>query len=153
MAALFDIVETTPTLLAMVRCKAQQRDVPQALVAGLDKIYAVLRAHGARSGRNVAVYIDMTDGVVTFQAGVEIDARFEQQGEVVVSATPGGRAAHVVHIGDYASMAATTMAAMQAMIAQKLPVGGLNWEVYGEFEEDPAKRRVDIYFGLKGQGV
>jgi hypothetical protein len=39
------------------------------------------------------------------------------------------------------------------MTAQKLPIVGPNWEVYGPPEEDPAKRRVDIYFRLKDEGA
>jgi effector-binding domain-containing protein len=57
--------------------------------------------------------------------------------------------ATVAHFGDYEEMHDAYQALEQWCARNQRARRGVSWEVYGDWEDDPAKRRTDIYFLLQ----
>ena len=53
------------------------------------------------------------------------------------------------HFGDYAQMAPAYAALEQWWTRNGRRPAGVSWEVYGDWDDDPAKVRTDIYFLLR----
>jgi effector-binding domain-containing protein len=111
-------------------------------VGGFDTVWPVLRAQGVATGRNVVVYHGGLDDI---EIGVEVDSPFEESGDVRRSRTPAGDAAAVTHWGDYSAMQPAYAALDTWCQDSGRRFGGVSWEVYGHWAEDPSERRTDIY--------
>ena len=92
--------------------------------------------------------IPASDGELVIDAGVEVPDGFTARDAVRPVETPAGEAAAVTHYGDYADLAGAYAALEQWCTASGRRPAGTSWEVYGDWEEDPAKRRTDVYFLL-----
>lgn len=115
----------------------------------LDVIWPVLRAQGASTGHNVVIYHGTTEGMLTIDVGVEVPAGFEPDGDVQPAATPSGEAATAAHFGDYSGLGGAYAALEQWCAANDRRTAGVNWEVYGDWDDDPGKVRTDVYFLLE----
>jgi effector-binding domain-containing protein len=77
---------------------------------------------------------------------------FEEQGEVVRSATPAGSVASVAHYGPYGGLGAAHQAIRAWSAAHNHRLAGPNWEIYGhwqnEWNADSAQIRTDVYYQL-----
>lgn len=71
------------------------------------------------------------------------------RGAVRPTDTPAGETAAVTHYGEYTDLAGAYAALEQWCAANGRWRAGTSWEVYGDWEEDPAKRRTDVYFLLE----
>ena len=99
-------------------------------------------------GRNVAIYWGAsTEGSI--EVGVEVSARFEDQAEVFCSATPAGSVATCLHIGPYDQLNKAHEAVHHWCAAAGRELATPSWELYGHWEEDPAKLRTDVLYLLK----
>jgi effector-binding domain-containing protein len=137
-----------PRPLAAVRAEAAQDRLGAEIIRLLDMVWPVLRAQRVATGHNVIVYHGERNGVLTIDAGVEVPAGFEPDGDVRSRATPSGEVATVAYFGDYSQMAPAYAAIEQWCGANGRRPAGPSWEVYGDWVDDPAKRRTDIYFLL-----
>jgi effector-binding domain-containing protein len=63
---------------------------------------------------------------------------------VTAAATPAGRAAVTAHWGPYDRLG-DAYAALAAWLAARGLASRLQWEVYGDWSDDPAKLRTDVY--------
>jgi effector-binding domain-containing protein len=70
---------------------------------------------------------------------------FEERGPVGRITTPAGEVATVAHFGEYSDMGGAYAALDQWCTANDRRQAGVNWEVYGDWDDDPAKRRTDVY--------
>lgn len=70
-------------------------------------------------------------------------------GELKLIATPAGEPATIAHFGAYSAMRPAYEAIEQWCAENQREKLGVSWEVYDDWEDDPAKRRTDIYIGLK----
>jgi effector-binding domain-containing protein len=70
-------------------------------------------------------------------------------GEIQPVSTPAGEVATTAHFGDYAQMAPAYDALEQWWTGSGRRPAGVSWEVYGDWDDDPAKVRTDIYFLLR----
>jgi len=140
--------QVRPRILAAVREIMAPGQVGARVIGLLDQVWPVLREQGARAGHNVFVYHAGEDGMLTVDAGVEVFAGFTERGAVRRMATPAGQAATTAHYGDYSGLGAA-YTALEEWCARtgRNPVG-VNWEVYGDWTEDPARLRTDVYFLL-----
>lgn len=68
------------------------------------------------------------------------------------TATPAGEVATVAYFGDYAEMASGYAALDEWCAANGRRRAGVSWEVYGDWNDDPAKLRTDIYTLLVPRG-
>lgn len=98
-------------------------------------------------GHNVAVYWDDT-GDGSIEVGVQVVRRFEDTALVVCSETPGGRAATTKHYGEYSDLLPAHQAVRAWCQRNGHSLAGPFWEVYGHWDDNPAKRRTDVFYLL-----
>ena len=140
---MIDVVEMAPTHLASVKQRIAWPELAVKIRAGFDRIYAFLRAAGVKpTGHNVCVYRDKDRSGCELECGVQVGGPFTEGDGVENSATPSGRAAHIVHIGSYDKIHLHG-AELDAFRGGR--DAGVDWEVYGDWTDDPAQLRTDIY--------
>jgi effector-binding domain-containing protein len=135
-----------PRALAAIRAQTAPGRLAADIIRLLDIVWPVLRGQGIPTGHNVVVY---RDGALTVDVGVEVLAPFSGDGDVQPSATPSGEVATTAHFGDYAQLGAAYAALERWCAANGRRPAGVNWEVYGDWDDDPDKRRTDVYFLLE----
>lgn len=141
-----EIIRAAAAPMAASLSRVGQSEIPKALIAGLDKVYSTLRAEGMTGlGCNVAIYRGAGGGLVELQAGVETRRAVAPSAEVAPGETPAGAAARATHWGPYERLG-DAHAAIRAWLAAKGLTSDLNWEVYGDWSDDPAGRRTDVCY-------
>jgi hypothetical protein len=125
--------------LAVVRGRALRSNLPARIRELFDQFYAGLEGKG---GLNVVLYSDSgTPGEFDIACGVQLD----QGGN---ASTPAGAVATTVYIGPYDRMQPAHAAIHQWARDNNRQFAGQSWEVYGHWNEDPAKLRTDIFYLL-----
>ena len=140
------LIDAKPRPLAVVRVTTVLSTWPSQFRRSLDKVYVQVRAGRLRQmGHNVMVYRPRPDGQVDIDCGIETDARFDPIGEVVFSETPSGATVTAAHIGPYGQLGLSHDAVVAWSRKNGYRATGTCWEVYGDWEEDVAKLRTDIF--------
>lgn len=140
-----ELVEVEPTVIASVRQRVAWSDLPRLVPQLLGEVWDFLKtAPVEKKGHNVAVYRDPQAKDIEVECGVQVSGAFADSGRVRRSETPAGKAAHAIHLGPYNEMgraydAIKTFCAKQGMVA------GVHWEVYGDWSDEPAELRTDVY--------
>lgn len=98
------------------------------------------------------VYYPRKDGKVDIVCGVEIAEKFEPVGDVGYFETPAGPAVSALHSGPYNRLGLTHDAVVAWIRANHHEPSGICWEIYGDWEEDPAKLRTEIFHLLQRTG-
>jgi effector-binding domain-containing protein len=138
-----------PRTIASVRRRATLEQLPAAVPAACGDVWNFIRANGiAQPGRNLAVYREGEDGQLDVEVGVEVAGPFAGDGEVSCSATPGGTVATTVHLGPYHRLGEAHDAVFQWCQHSHQKLAGLNWEIYGHWDDDPAKLQTDVFYLL-----
>lgn len=129
-----------PHWIAAARGPLPQRNIGPAMLSLLGQAWDFVRRNGIKTdGQNVAIY----------RAGmIEAGPRLLEPGEGYV-ATPSGEAAMVVHMGPYEELGKAHAAIVDWCAANGRVPEGTNWEIYGHHEEDPARRRTDVFYLLR----
>lgn len=135
--------------LAAISTTARPVQLGPAIIATLDKIWPMLRDQGARTGHNVVIYRGLTEGSLMIDVGVEVFGNVAVNDETRLIGTPSGEVATIAHFGEYSQMDPAYKALERWCADNERRRTGVSWEVYGDWEDDPAKRRTDIYFGLE----
>ncbi len=137
-------VEEQPLLAA--RTSVTFAEVPGKLLPLMDQVGAFVQEHGIDgAGQNVWFYRDLSGGRMKVDVGLQVPAATEAAGGFVRSATPAGRCAHATFYGDYAGTPGVHQAIHQWCAEQNLVLAGPCWEIYGDWHDDPARRRTDMY--------
>ena len=137
-------VEEQPLLAA--RTSVTFAEVPGKLLPLMDQVGAFVREHGIDgAGQNVWFYRDVSGGRMEVDVGVQVPAATEAADGLARSATPAGRCAHATFHGDYAGIPGVHQAIHQWCAEQDLVLAGPCWEIYGDWHDDPARRRTDMY--------
>lgn len=138
-----------PRRLAAIRAQTTRQQLGSDIVRLLDLVWPVLREQGVSTDHNVVVYYPGEAGRFTIEAGVEALTDFTDRGQVRHASTPAGEVAVATHYGEYSDLA-SAYAALESWCKDtgRRPAG-VNWEVYGDWAEDPAKRRTDVFFLLE----
>lgn len=145
-----DDVDIAPRLVAGVRAEVPMGRVGQEFRRHLDQVYAAARTGAlALDGQNIFIYRAMTGGVLTVDFCVGATAAFTAIGVVEPRMTPDGRAAHTVHVGDYAGLRHAHAAIDAWCVAHGRTRAGPSWEVYGHWHDDPSQLRTDVYHLLR----
>lgn len=131
--------------IASVRATVAQQNLGNEIPRLLGDVWTVLRAQNVRAGHNVVVYRGGSGGELTIEAGVEILSDLTETDGVHRSETPSGEVAWASHHGDYSQMHAAYDAIEKWMLANRRTNAGIGWERYGDWDEDPAKVRTDVY--------
>jgi hypothetical protein len=106
-------------------------------------------ARSLQRGHNVFVYRPQPDGTVELGCGFQVAEPFEPVGEVVCDTIEGGEAAHALHLGPYSELKRTWDALLADLRAAGEPTSQVQWEVYGDWQEDPAQLRTDVYVPVR----
>ena len=78
-----------------------------------------------------------------------LSAPFENGGGLTCSATPAGPVATVAHFGPHNEMHKGYDALFKWCNEHGRILAGPFWEIYGDWEDDPAKLRTDVYCLLR----
>ena len=123
---------------------------PQQFGQSLDKVWKEIRAGRIKkAGHNVMVYRHRDDGLVDIECGVETRSRFDSIGEVVLRETPAGLAVTATHVGPYQELSASWDAVAQWARAHAFAATNTCWEIYGDWNEDPAKLETELFLLVK----
>ncbi len=132
--------------LAVVKARIKMSDVPAAMFPMMDKVWAFIRSRELTGhGHNVWLYRGSPSGDIDVEIGVQLEPSFDPEGDVVQSQTPVGLAAHTYHYGEYDQLPQVHQGLVSWCMAQGHTLAGVSWEIYGDWDDDPAKRRTDIY--------
>ena len=131
--------------IASVRATVAQQDLGNEIRRLLGEVWTVLSAQKVRAGHNIVVYRGGADGELDIEAGVEILGHFAETDAVRRSATPSGEVAWASHYGDYSQMHGAYDAIEEWLRASQRTSAGVGWELYGDWDEDSAKVRTDVY--------
>jgi len=137
-------------LVAAARQRTTFAAISREIQALLNGPWTFLGQHpGLRTdGHNVAIYWSMHDGG-SIEVSVQVVRPFEDAFDVVCSATPGGTVAMTVHYGPYDRLGAAHDAFMAWCREHGHQTALPFWEIYGDWEEDPAKLRTDVLYLLR----
>jgi len=112
-----------------------------------DRIYkpgALAPGHG----HNFILYHGGTPSEITMTVGVLDRAPGGGDADVKAAHAPGGRVITATHWGDYGQMKTTYDALYAEVKARGLKLTPLSLEIYGDWSDDPAKVRTDLYLYL-----
>ena len=143
------LLEAGPRPIAAVRVTTILSKWPGEFMLTLDKVYAAVKAGRVhKGGHNVMVYRPRTDGQTDIECGIEVAEKFESFDEIAYSEIPGGPVAAYVHMGPYQELGAGHKAIIDWCRGNGHRLSGTCWEIYGDWDEDPAKLRTDIFHQL-----
>jgi effector-binding domain-containing protein len=134
------VQEVRPQWIAAARGPLPDRNIGAAMLGLLGQAWDQVKRSGIKTdGQNVAIYRGRM---------IEAGPRVIEPRDGCV-ATPEGLAAIVVHMGPYELLADVHKAIREWCAANGRQIEGTNWEIYGHHEEDPAKRRTDVFYLLR----
>ena len=141
------LVQVQEQPVAAVRKRMKPVEVGRYFQPLLDQVWEVIRGGKlAEHGHNVFVFRHDGDGEeCNVDVGVQVKERFADLENVICTSTPQGRVARGVHYGDYGALPRVHLAVAEWCAENALQRDGLTWEVYGDFEADPTKRRTDVF--------
>jgi effector-binding domain-containing protein len=140
-----------PQLTGVIRCRAKQSELAQVIPPACGEVWEFMRSSGLpRPGRHLALYLDCE---MNIEVGVEVFQSFAGNGRVVCSSTPAGLVATTAHLGPYNRLGEAHAAVHKWCAEQGHALAGPSWEVYGHWEDDPAKLRTDVFWLLKADGA
>lgn len=139
----------SPRLIAAVRREVAAGRVGDVWRPALDQVWAFLRTQpGLRTdGHNIFVYHHGDPMQADF--GVEVTREFEPSGDVRPARTPGGEAVVVNHVGSYDGLADAHGAIHAWAKESDRTFAGTSWEIYGDWNEDPAKMETLVMYLLR----
>jgi len=139
------VQEIAPQWIAAAQAPVKDGEIARVMPPLLGKAWDFIKRSGVKSdGQNVAIY---KDGQVV--AGARVLGKFEGEGEIACVATPAGLAATAIHLGPYELLGRAHRTVRDWCAANGHILEGTNWEVYGHHEEDPARRRTDVFYLLR----
>jgi len=142
----------SPRLLAAVGREVAPGRAGEVWRPALDQVWAFLRTQpGLRTeGHNIFLYDHPKDGEpMKADFGVEVTREFAASGEVRPVRTPGGEAAVAMHVGPYDGLAEAHRAIHAWAKESGRTLGGRSWEIYGDWNEDPAKLETLVMYLLR----
>ena len=140
------IIEVPAQALAVVRRRATLNELGAVLTEAFDQVSDFIGEHKVVTGHNVVLYLDQ---VFNLEVGVQVMSPLPAHESIIASETPAGRVATTTHFGPYEDLTLAHTAIARSVIGGGLQVAGPNWEVYGDWDEDPEKLRTDVYYLLK----
>jgi effector-binding domain-containing protein len=143
------VVNVAPRSVAGVRAEVPMGQVAHYFGRYLDQVYAAGRSGAiALDGQNIFIYRHGAPGSLVVDFCVGAAGTFDTIGNVTWRQTPGGAAVTTAHWGDYGGLRAASDAVQRWCSAHNRKLAGVSWEVYGHWNEDPAKLRTDVYYLL-----
>ena len=143
------VEDVEPQTIASVRRRAKIPQLSTVVPAACGEVWNFVQTAGIPDpGRHVAVYRDGGDGQLDVEIGVEVASPFTGDGTFSCSATPAGTVATTVHIGPYNRLGEAHEAIARWCRDHHRDPAGINWEIYGHWDNDPEKLRTDVFYLL-----
>ena len=141
------VVDVAPHPIAAVRATGVvHAKLGETIMASLDKVWPLIRGRGIQGfGHNVVVY-RMGPPPFDVEIGVQTPSPIAPEGDVIASEIPGGRAATVAYFGAYDGLGEAHQAIHAYCSANGLKLGKFNWELYGDWSDDPKTLRTDVFY-------
>jgi effector-binding domain-containing protein len=138
-------------LTAVIKQRARHAELSKVVPQLCGEVWNFFNVHSLpRPGRHVALYLN---GVIDLEVGVETTTPISGDGRVVSSSTPAGLAATATHWGSYDKLHEAHEAIRAHCQANGLTMTGVDWEIYGHWDDDPSKVRTDIFYLLEDKGT
>ncbi|MBV8176893.1 MAG: GyrI-like domain-containing protein [Verrucomicrobia bacterium] len=142
----------SPRLIAAVRRKVAVGDVGATWRPALDQVWAFLRTHPGlcEGGHNIFLYHQPArcGDPMEVDFGIEVVREFDPSGEVRPVKTPGGEVVVATHVGPYDQLGQAYDAIHAWAAANDRALAGKSWEIYGDWQDDPAKLETTVMFLL-----
>jgi effector-binding domain-containing protein len=138
-------------LVAAVRATVPISGIARAWKPALDQVWAFLKANGGfRPGHNLFLYhhAERRNEAMNIDFGVQVARPFEREGNVQCIETPAGEVARTVHVGPYDRLGDAHKAIHAWCAAHNRKIGQASWEVYGDWNNDPALLETTIKYLL-----
>src|SRR5262245_1599034 len=145
-----EIAQVMEHLIAAARQRTTFKRIAAEIGRLLESPWALIRQQPElrKDGHNVAIYWN-AEGEGSIEVGVQIVRRFDDTETVVCSKTPAGRVAITTHFGEYSDLGPAHDAVCTWCKQNGYKLAGPFWEIYGDWEDDPLKRRTDVYYLLQ----
>jgi effector-binding domain-containing protein len=148
--ALVSVVRLEPTFIAAVRHRTTFAALPRQIAGYFDVVYAAVRDGVVRpSGHDVAIYRNASEQGVDVECGVQVPSKFADVEPVECRELPRGEAATTAFWGPYERLAEAHDRVAAWAVESGRALAGVFWEIYGEWDDDPAKVRTDVFHLLK----
>jgi effector-binding domain-containing protein len=138
-------VNVVASPIAVVRRRIRWAELTAQIRPMFDQVYASRPAPGHQGGHNVIVYRNCDADGADVECGVEVDAAIADRGELRASTLPEGCALTATHVGPYDQLRTTNEAIDRWARAHQVPLTGVSWEVYGDWSDDPAQLRTQVF--------
>jgi len=143
----------SPRILAAVSRKVAIGGVGAVWRPALDQVWAFLRTQpGLRTdGHNIFLYHHPArrSDPMDVDFSVEAVREFSPSGEVKPVNTPAGEVAAATCIGPYERLGQTHDAIHAWAAANNRAFAGKSWEIYGDWNDDPAKLETTVLYLLR----
>jgi effector-binding domain-containing protein len=138
--------------MAAVHRSVAVGEVGSAWRPALDKVWAFLRRHdGLRTdGHNIFLYRHPVEPGAPLEVdfGVEVSRAFAGEDEIAFTHTPAGLAASTIHAGPLDQLGDANAAIEEWCSANRRPLAGVSWEIYGDPGDDPSVLDVQVFYLL-----
>ena len=141
------IIDLAPQSGAGIEVRCPRQQLVPTIRQTFDRIYKPgVLAPG--HGHNFILYHGGTPSEITMTVGVLDRTPGGADADVKPVHAPGGRVITATHWGDYGQMKTTYDALHAEVKARGLKLTPLSLEIYGDWSDDPAKVRTDLYLYL-----
>jgi hypothetical protein len=132
------IVTVERRLTAVARAQARIAEIPETQRSLRRKINVAVGSLDVRPlGPTCTLWRPLADGRLDLEPGILIARVFEPVGEVVPSALPAGRAAHLLYVGPYEGLSGAWQTLFAWCEQEGLKLAGVNWEIYENADSAP----------------
>jgi hypothetical protein len=142
-----EIVTTERRPTAVVRVKARMSELRAAQQTSRARLAEVRPTLGVSLlEHSCTLWRPPVDGVLDMEPGVLVSGAFAAAGDVVPSELPAGRAAYFLLRGSFDGLPGAWKTLLDWCAAEKLPLAGINWEIYGPSEDvEPDQIETALY--------
>ena len=151
MANEMKLVQVVAEPLLVVKGRVPLREFPEVVFPMMDRVWTFIRARELTGhGHNVWLYRSPVGEQLDVEVGVQLATELPLDDGIDVSEVPAGLAAHTFLYGEYDQLPGVHSGLVTWCREQGHALSGVSWEVYGDWDDDPAKRRTDIYHQCLG---
>jgi effector-binding domain-containing protein len=144
------VVSIEPILLAVAEAELDRRDVAVNIRRIFDVVYSWLKGAPVQQvGHNYALYDKGVDRDLMVRVGFPVSGPFPDSPSVRCVPLATGRAARAVHVGPYSELHRTYAELHTWCKREGLRISSQSWEVYGDWQADPARLETELYLRLK----
>jgi effector-binding domain-containing protein len=152
-----EVCEVEPQTTAVARGRANSHNIGDKIGQLLSSVWGAVKGSDIkRSGRSVVLYRCDEAGAdffsesgVPIEAGALVSGGFSDKDDIVRSAVPGGLVATTTHAGPYQNLPAAHQAIQTWCRENDYVLSGMNWEVYGHYDDHPAALQTEVFYLMK----